>query len=235
MDLFDVARACRRRWYVTVPLMVLTLALAGAAYLAVPTVYRASTVVGLAPSPVSGGEGNGIINNGGTIMLAHLTAAGLSSPTVAREIEDSTGATDFAAAVVAVPGGQMPMVNLVASAHDRDTAESAVTMSQRLAKDELNRIQANAGIPERAYGVLCQVSGTPVIDVLRPGRMKLVAGIVGLGLIISVLAGVYWDLRRTRSQLRDQGEGDRLTDADTPEPPSPADADGGEVPGRHRG
>lgn len=200
MDLFDVAQACRRRWYVTVPLAVLTLAIAGLAFLAVPTVYRATTVVGLAPSPVSGGEGNGIINNGGTIMLANLTAAGIASPIIAQEITDSTGATEFAAAVVAVPGGQMPMLNLTASAHNLDTAISAVTISQQLAHDELNRIQANAGISERAYGVIYQVSGTPDVEVLRPGRMKLVVGIVGLGLIVSVLAGLLWDLRKIGRQ-----------------------------------
>lgn len=198
MDLFDVAQACRRRWYVTVPLALLTLAMAGLAYYAVPVVYRASAVVGLAPSPLTGGEGNGIINNGGTIMLANLTAAGIDSASVAQDIKDSSGATDFAAAVVAVPGGQMPMLNLVASARDRDTAVSAVTIAQQRAQDELDRIQANAGISERAYGVIYQVSGTPNVEELRPGRKKLVAGIVGLGVIVSVLAGLLWDLRKSR-------------------------------------
>ena len=204
MDLFDVAQACRRRWYITVPLMLLTLAMAGVAYTGVPTVYRASAVVGLAPSPLTGGEGNGIINNGGTIMLANLTAAGIDSPSVAQEIKASSGATEFAAAVVAVPGGQMPMLNLEASAHDHDTAVTAVTMSQQRAQEELDRIQANAGISERAYGVIYQVSATPDVEVLRPGRKKLVAGIVGLGGIVSILAGLLWDLRKSR-QRRDDG------------------------------
>lgn len=256
MDLFDVAKASRRRWYVTVPAALLTLALAGLAYFAVPTVFQASSVVGLAPSPISGGAGNGIINNGGTIMLANLTAAGISSSGVAQEIESSTGATDFDAAVVAVPGGQMPMLNLVASAHDRETAISALELSQQRAQDELDRIQANAGIPERAFGVVYLVSEKPDIDVLRPGRKKLVAGIVGLGLIISVLAGLGWDLTKSRSPGKSQMAGDKQlvkgpVDGADPRARRPSDSGGprgadpqgpqphaetsrgGDMPGRH--
>lgn len=253
MDLFDVAKACRRRWYVTVPAAVLTLALAGLAYSVVPTVYQASSVVGLAPSPLTGGEGNGIINNGGTIMLANLTAAGIASPEIAREIEDSTGATDFSAAVVSVPGGQMPMLNLVASAHDRETAVSALELSQRRAQDELNRIQVNAGISERSFGVIYQVSNNPAVEELRPNRKKLVAGIVVLGLIVSVLAGLLLDLAKTRRQRAGRPADDQLDSPDrrtddrdavrpahsdelAAEPPEQlyAETSRGDVPSRHR-
>lgn len=208
MDLFDVAHSCRRRWYVTIPTALLTLGLAGLAYVSVPTVYQATSVVGFAPSPITGGEGNGIINNGGTIMLANLTAAGISSPEIPQGIEESTGATDFDSAVVTVPGGQMPMLNLVASALDRGTAVAAVDQAQQRAETELNRIQASAGIPEKAFGVIYQVSARPDVEVLRPDRGKLVAGIVGLGLIISVLAGLLWDVAKTRRQPNDQSVGD---------------------------
>ncbi len=200
MDLFDVARSSGRRWYVTIPIALLSLGLAGLAYVAVPTVYQATSVVGFAPSPISGGDGNGLINNGGTLMLANLTAAGIASPEIARGIEQATGATDFDAAVVTVPGGQMPMLNLVASAHDRETAVTAVDQAQQRAETELNRIQASAGIPERSFGVMYQVNAHPDVEELRPNRGKLVAGIVGLGLVISVLAGLLWDVVKTRRQ-----------------------------------
>lgn len=211
MDLFDVAQACGRRWYVTVPAVLLTLFLAGLAYVSVPTVYQATSVVGLAPSPISGVDGNGIINNGGTIMLANLTAAGIASPEIAQAIEESTGATYFDAAVVVVPGGQMPMLNLVSSATDRATAVAAVELGQQRAEAELNRIQANASIPERAFGVIYEVSATPEVEVLQPGRGKMVAGIAGLGLIVSVLAGLCCDMALNRRQRRKQASGDKAT------------------------
>ena len=202
MDLFDVASACRRRWYVVVPLLVLTAMAAIFAYFTVPTVYQASSVVGLGPSPTTGGEGNGILNNGGTVMLANVTAIGLSSPEVTEQIENDAGATEFTAEVVAVPGGQMPMVELTTRAHDLETAERALVVANERAQEEVNRIQADAGIGERSFGVVYQVSSGTEIDVLTPGRTRLLVGILGLGIVASVVIGFYWDLVLTGRRRR---------------------------------
>lgn len=214
MDLFDFARACRRRWYVVVPLLALT-ALAGLfAYFTVPTVYQASSVVGLGPSPTTGGEGNGILNNGGTVMLANVTAIGLSSPEVTAQIENDTGATEFTAVVVAVPGGQMPMLELTTKAHDLETAELALEAANERAQEEVNRIQTNAGIGERAFGVVYQVSSGTEVDVLTPGRTRLLAGVLGLGIVASVVIGFYWDVIAARR--RPDPADDAGTDVESP-------------------
>lgn len=193
VDIFDVARTCLRRWRVFVPLIIVTVVLAGLAYAAVPTVHQAESTVGLAPSPVSGSEGNGILNNGGTLLLANLTATGLSSPTIGKELVASTGATNFTADVVTVPGGQMPLVSLITTAHDPETAARALDLAHVRAQEVVDRIQADAGIPERSYGIVYQVSYGPVLNELRPGRKRLLAGVLGLGLIASVLAALAWD------------------------------------------
>lgn len=198
MDLFDVARACRRRWYVVLPLLALS-ALAGLfAYSTAPTVYQASSVVGLGPSPTTGGEGNGILNNGGTVMLANVTAIGLSSPEVTEQIKGETGATEFTAEVVAVPGGQMPMLTLTTKARDLETAERALEAASERAQEEVDRIQTDAGIGERSFGVVYQVSSGIEIDVLTPGRTRLLAGVLGLGIVASVVIGFYWDVFAAR-------------------------------------
>ncbi|MGV9712246.1 hypothetical protein ACWDTI_16475 [Gordonia sp. NPDC003424] len=204
MDLFDAARACRRRWYVVVPLLLVTIVATGIAYLSATTVYQATAVVGVSPSPITGSEGNGILNNGGTQLLANLTNLGLQEPDVVHRIVTESGAKSFKCEVYAVPGGQLPLVSMTSTADDPQTAIRTLDIATKEATTVLDRVQADAQIPETAFAVVYGVSAQEKATALTPGRSRLTAGLLAVGFFFSVVITILFDVAMMRRKRQNE-------------------------------
>ena len=102
MDLFDVMRSCLRRWYILLPLLLVTGWFSYGAYSSAKPVYYSNAVLGLTPpsvkldQPTTSSEvrRNGLLDVGGASLLANLTALGLKEPSVIERVVASGGLPD---------------------------------------------------------------------------------------------------------------------------------------------
>lgn len=213
MDLFDVVRACARRWYITVPLLLVTLIVSGLSYVSVETKYYGTTVLGIAPavapqSPGSGLPSNGLMDTGGIGLLSNLLSLGLQDEAVRTQIEADGGLPDYTSAVYAVPGGQLPLVTVEATASDTAAVERTLTLVTQQAQTTLKQIQEGAGVVAVTQATTYPVRPPTAPEARKPGRARTTVAIFVVGFALSVLISVVADVMITRR---------RRTDADAPD------------------
>ena len=220
MDLIGVLRACLRRWYVFLPIIVLTAWLGRDQYQQAEPQYTATATVVIAPSaelvynrgrqtdtglvvtsPFNGGDGPRV--------LAGLLARALNTSTVRQRLLPAGGAVLTATRNVEEDS---TVVNLQVVAADAATDAKALEAVRAGANDVLAKIQYDAGTPEgQLYNA---VDGGPVDPplVAYPDRVR---GVVAIGLAGVLLAVVLSVL--AQSLMAGRRRKDRA-----PRPPRPA-------------
>ena len=198
MDLLGVMRACLRRWYVFLPIVLLTAWLARDQYQQAQPQYTATASVVIAPStelvynrgrqtdtglvvttPFNGSEGPRV--------LAGLLARALNTATVRQQLLPAGGAALTATRNVQEDS---TVVNLQVVAADARTDAAALEAVRAGADDVLARIQYDAGAPEgQLYSA---VSGGPVDPplVAYPDRVRGVVAIALAGVLFAVVLSV---------------------------------------------
>src|SRR5258705_12308636 len=94
MDLFDVARACFRRWYVFLTVLLIGAWFRHSVYRSATPVYYSQAAIGIAPpsnkvydaAPGVPLPRNGLLDIGGAQLIANLTAIGLKQPSVVDRV-----------------------------------------------------------------------------------------------------------------------------------------------------
>ncbi len=209
MDLFDVARACFRRWYVFLPLMVVVVWFSHNAYSSVKTVHYASATIGFAPPSVvrpDSGEvrRNALVDTGGAALLANLLAMALKDPAVVQQVVASGGLPDYNSKVMELPppGGQLPLVMIEATNEDPVAVTHTLELAVAQADTTLRTLQRNAGVPEdRMVGpFVVQPPGVPVPGM--PSRTRSTVTIFVAGTGIAVLLTVLFDVQFVRRRAR---------------------------------
>lgn len=209
MDLFDVARACARRWYITLPLVLLTLVISGISYASVQTKYVGTTVLGIAPavapqSPGSALPSNGLMDTGGIGLLSNLLSLGLQDEAVRMQIESRGGLPTYVTAVYAVPGGQLPLVTVESTSADPEEVAKTLTLVTQQAQDTLKQIQEGAGVVTSTQATTYPVRPPTAPEARKPGRARTTVAIFVVGIALSVLIGVTGDVMiRRRSRGRE--------------------------------
>ena len=244
MDLIGVLRACVRRWYVFLPIIVLTAWLGRDQYQKAEPQYTATATVVIAPSaelvynrgrqadtglvvtsPFNGGDGPRV--------LAGLLARALNTSTVRLQLLPAGGAVVTAARNVEEDS---TVVNLQVVAADAATDAKALETVRGGANDVLAKIQYDAGAPEgQLYNA---VNGGPVDPplVAYPDRVRGVVAIalagVLLAVVLSVLAQSLMAGRRRRRDRAPEPAEKVRTRAKQPRPVSKRGAGRRSVPSR---
>src|SRR5262249_5148276 len=102
VDLFDVAGSCFRRWYVMLPVLLITFWFSYTSYKSVQPVYYSNVVIGIAPpstrvdSTAPGAEvrRNGLLDAGGAALVANMARIGLRDPAVVSQVVAAGGLPD---------------------------------------------------------------------------------------------------------------------------------------------
>lgn len=198
MDLLGVLRACLRRWYVFLPIVVLTAWLARDQYQQAKPQYTATASVVIAPSselvynrgrqtdtglvvtsPFNGGDGPRV--------LAGLLARALNTTTVRQQLLPTGGAALTASRNVQEDA---TVVNLQVVTADAATDAKSLEAVRAGVNDVLAKLQYDAGAPEgQLYNA---VSGGPVDPplVAYPDRVRGVVAIALAGLLLAVVLSV---------------------------------------------
>jgi len=239
VDLFDVIRACFRRWYVVLPPLLITAWIANGQYTDVQPVYYANAVVGIAPPNQQiqyTGAGapiprNGLLDVGGPGLITSMTILSLSDSSVRAQVVAEGGAGNYTARVFPSPltgagsQNQLPLIMIEATESDKFVAGKTVELAAGHADSVMQELQKRAGVPDSEL-VRALIVSPPTTVAGIPSRSKSVLYVVLLGIGIALFLGVATDVilnRRKggRNQIPAHDK-DKATDETPPEADIPA-------------
>lgn len=204
MDLFDVVSACFRRWYVALPLLLVTVWYSHDVYASAKPVYYANTVLGLAPPsvrqdvPSAGGEvrRNGLLDVGGATLLANLTAIGLQDPSVVGQVSAAGGLPDYVSKVfpTQAPNPQLPLVMIEATSPDPAAVSRTLGLVTAQADGTMRTIQQQARVPDDQMVTSFVVAPPSTPAPAMPSRTRSTITIFAVGVGLSVLCAVLADV-----------------------------------------
>ncbi|MGW1719769.1 chain length determinant protein [Streptomyces sp. NPDC002156] len=197
MDLAEIFRVMRRRWYVLLPGLLLTGGLIAAVVLLVPVTYQSQSTVVLLNSEKAtrAYDGNPFLSTQTSLTgMADSLARNLNSDVSVRELK-SRGATGTFEAKLA-DNAQGPLMWLTVTGTDK----SAVLASDRIlttyAKDRLEQFQEQQSVaPQAMIRVTTIVAPQPPVAQTKT-RLQYMIMAGGLGLVLSLVAVFYVEARR---------------------------------------
>ncbi|GAA2743207.1 hypothetical protein GCM10009868_16080 [Terrabacter aerolatus] len=211
MDAFDVLKVCLRRWYVGVPIVLLaavvgvglsqdrTVEYSGSSSIAL--IYEASPASKASPdSPISR---NPLAGNGGS-LLYEAVLADLNSPRTQLELAGDTtsgvpqteasNGSRFSAYVV--PDKQ----SITVTAYGTDAKAVRATVDRVIAATakKTTEIQDRAGVPRDGQFTTFLTIGTELSMLPPASASKLIAAVVGVGILAAAALSILVDRLMTR-------------------------------------
>jgi len=204
LALFDVVRACARRWYIFLPLLLIVAWFCYGKYSSVKPVYYSQAVIGFAgPSarveyaaagiPIAR---NGLLDVGGATLLANMTALGLREPAVVDAVVAGGGLPDYGTKMfpTAAGVGPLPLVMLEETNADPAAVTRTLELVVAQATETVNDIQQQAHVPQDQMATPLVVTPPSAPSAGMPSRTRstvaiFVAG-AGLTVLVTILADV---------------------------------------------
>jgi hypothetical protein len=214
VDLFDVARACIRRWYVVLPLLLIVAWYSHNMYQSVKPVYYSNATIGMvapntkmwsAPQGVEMPQ-NGLLEMGGPSLMANMAAVGLKDPTVVTKVVAAGGTANYTSSMFWVPATspQLPMVTIAATEPDPAVALKTVELVLEQANSTLHTLQQQAGVPDSQMVKSFVVSPPSEPASAMPSRTKSTIAVFAAGVGITILVGLLVDVLLMRWKRRRQ-------------------------------
>jgi hypothetical protein len=151
MDLGDILRTIGRRWYIMLPIVLVTVAVTVGAYLQIPTEYQSTSQISLLSpqQPASGafkGQSNPfLIFDTSLTSTADLLARNLSSDGTAKELEERGVTEEYTAKLADFAQG--PFLSFTVTGTDKDHVLASTRTVTAFAEERLREIQRQNGVP----------------------------------------------------------------------------------------
>jgi len=212
VDLFDVVRSCLRRWYVLIPLLLITGWYCNQVYASVQPVYYSQTVIGLAPpnqrvDTVPTGQAvprNGLLDFGGAPLLANMASLALRQSTVVNRVIAAGGEPHYDARLFPVPATSppIPLVMIDVATSTPASATKTLELAGMELRLSLENIQNQADVSPQMMATSFVVSPPSAPIPAMPSRtrstMMIAVGGIGLTVLVTVLVDVALNRRRRR-------------------------------------
>ncbi|MFF7969728.1 Wzz/FepE/Etk N-terminal domain-containing protein [Streptomyces sp. NPDC007905] len=206
MDLAEIFRVMRRRWYVLLPGLLLTACLTVAVALVVPVTYQSQSTVVLLNSQKAtvAYDGNPFLSTQTSLTgMADSLARNLDSDVSVRELK-SRGATGTFEAKLA-DNAQGPLMWLTVTGTDKAAVLASDRMLTAYAKERLEQFQKQQSVAPKAM-----IRMTTIVPPQNPmaqtkTRLEYLVMAGCLGLVLSLVATFYVEARR-RSRTVTQPE-----------------------------
>jgi len=207
MDLAEICRVMRRRWYVLLPGLLLTAVLAGGAYLAVPMTYQSQSTVMLlnSESATKDFDGNPFLSTQTSLTsMADSLARNLNSDTSVTDMK-SEGATGTTSAKIA-DNALGPLMWLTATGTDKQSVLRTDKVLTAYAEKRLDQMQ-----DEQSVSAPAKIRMTTIVPPQTPltqskTRTEYLILAVLLGFVLSVAAAFYTEARRRGAPTRQAAE-----------------------------
>jgi capsular polysaccharide biosynthesis protein len=197
MDLAEIFRVMRRRWYILLPGLLLTVGLAVGVALTVPVTYQSQSTVILLNSEkaTEAYDGNPFLSTQTSLTgMADGLARNLNSDGSVRELK-SRGATGTFETKLA-DNAQGPLMWLTVTGTDKAAVLSSDKILTAYAKERLQEFQDEQSVGSKAMIRMSTIvpPQNPVAQTKTRLQYMVMAG--GLGLVLSLVAVFYVEARR---------------------------------------
>jgi len=237
VDFFDACRVLIRRWYVVLPLLVVTVLVTVAAYSAAASNYTASgQIVLIAPTgnsdltrvdgePIPNCELNQWCNTGGIASLGNITARSMLDETVSDAILNPYPGASYEVGLD--DDDRSPIITMEVTAASASDALTVLDEVRAGVETGLSTRQVGTAVPLNALITSDEVTRSTEAKVQAGGKLRAAVAAFGLGLAV-VLGGAFLAESIARSRaVRAETLLDRIALSDgTGEPPARAAAVG---------
>lgn len=196
MDLAEIFRVMRGRWYVLLPGLLSTAGLMVAVSLLVPVTYQSQSTVMLLNSEKAtvAYDGNPFLSTQTSLTgMADGLARNLNSDSSVRELEDRGAVGVFEAKLA--DNAQGPMMWLTVTGTDEKAVPASVRTLTAYAEERLERFQEQQTVAPKAMIRMTTIVAPqdPVAQTKTRLEYLVMAG--GLGLVLSLVAVFYAEAR----------------------------------------
>ena len=210
MDLFTILGATFRRWYVTLPVLLVAGYLAYQSYQSVPAVYSSSVSVTVLkpvepPPPPPDPETGEIVKpyEANPYSGPDLAAAVLARNLNSAAFEDALGLNeDRNQTVEADPARDEPIIQVIATAESPAAVGAILEEVTIRAGTILDAFQAEAGATEGARYKLAPAVPADVVEDVTPSRLRTAGAIVVMGLGVAAALATLLDMALERRAAR---------------------------------
>lgn len=210
MDLFDVTKACVRRWYVFLPIVFLAVLCSSSLYVFAKPAYSSQAMIGLALPPTQPQSAdplprNGLMDAGGVLEITTVIADSLGDRSVKDQVVAAGGNDNYTAKLfpIGANNNQLPLIVVEASEPNADSASKTVQLVAQQAWSVTRRMQQAAGVGEDQMVRPVVVSPPTTPSPKAEGQLKLAIAIFLIGVAAAVAASVVVDVLLVRRNARE--------------------------------
>ncbi|WP_165975610.1 hypothetical protein [Actinomadura rubrisoli] len=206
MDLLDWAGTLLRRWWLTLPLLLVALAGAGAVAVVTPWTYEAKASAVLLASPFQAKSA------GGNPWLVFDSSLTVTAEVVGREMMDERTAAALRAkgltatyVVGVAPDSTGPVLAIDVSGDDPRVTKATLDALLATVPERLARLQSQEAVSPRAQIKMNVISASPKASLVATDKIRTVVMVLFLGLVIAVAVPLFAEVlaeRRRRLQGR---------------------------------
>lgn len=227
MDLAEIFRVMRRRWYVLLPGLLLTACLTVAVALVVPVTYQSQSTVVLLNSQKAtvAYDGNPFLSTQTSLTgMADSLARNLNSDISLRELKSRGAKGTFEAKLA--DNAQGPLMWLTVTGTDKAAVLASDRILTAYAKERLNQFQKQQSVAPKAMIRMTTIvpPQNPVAQTKTRLEYLIMAG--GLGLVLSLVATFYVEARRRSRTAATQPDGTAGPDGSETAGPAGSDTAG---------
>lgn len=199
MDLAEIFRVMRRRWYVLVPGLLLTVALTVGAYVRVPVNYQSQSTVALLNSQKGtvAFDGNPFLSTQTSLTgMADILARNLNSDASVADLR-AQGATGTTVAKIA-DNALGPLIWLTVTGTDKDAVLKSDQLLTRYAAKRLAQFQSSQSVYVAPSAMIRMTTIVPPQNPMpqTKTRTEYLALATLMGIVISMVATFYVDARK---------------------------------------
>ncbi|MER5859672.1 Wzz/FepE/Etk N-terminal domain-containing protein [Streptomyces sp900105245] len=227
MDLAEIFRVMRRRWYVLLPGLLLTACLTVAVALVVPVTYQSQSTVVLLNSQKAtvAYDGNPFLSTQTSLTgMADSLARNLNSDISLRELKSRGAKGTFEAKLA--DNAQGPLMWLTVTGTDKAAVLASDRILTAYAKERLNQFQKQQSVAPKAMIRMTTIvpPQNPVAQTKTRLEYLIMAGC--LGLVLSLVATFYVEARRRSRTAATQPDGTAGPDGSETAGPARSDTAG---------
>lgn len=197
MDLAEIFRVMRRRWYVLLPGLLLTVGLTVAVAVVVPVTYQSQSTVVLLNSQKAtvAYDGNPFLSTQTSLTgMADGLARNLNSDVSVRELK-SRGATGTSEAKLA-DNAQGPLMWLTVTGTDKAAVLASDRILTAYTKERLEQFQKQQSVTPKAMIRMATIVPPQNPVAQTKTRLEYMIMVGCLGLVLSLVAVFYVEARR---------------------------------------
>ncbi|MFJ3175909.1 chain length determinant protein [Streptomyces roseus] len=224
MDLAEIWRVMRRRWYVLLPGLVLTAALIAGVYVLVPVEYRSQSTVTLLNSKKAtvAFDGNPFLSTQASLTgMADGLARNLNSDDSRADLKSLGVAGEYEAKIA--DNAQGPFMWLSVTGTDPAAVLKSDEIFTKYAEKRLQEFQAQQSVTAEAMIRMATIVPPQKPEAQTKTRLQYLIMAGALGFVLSLVATFFVEARRRRS---DKPGRHRPAPAESAEPPAPENGAG---------